>query len=279
MANLLQKTEDEIKESRIEKKSQVVDIGEKYEIMTGNDQVGSLDSRLLPNLHRKWLPSVLDQGPYNSQLYRNSQEQEFYEGFIQPLFRIYKKIQSKKHFDKVDGIQTYQWEKEVSMNALGAERALFETEDGERKSVRLGEVEIILILAVHIMDDITTWKIGKVALRFGCSVDWIRNFKKKIKRAYGSIAERKLEEHLELQLDRCESILDVYMDRAKRGDHYAAKIVKDFMDKEDQYIMPTIEQLPVKDTEENRQIIIDRLAKINQIVSRNKLEDKSKKEV
>ena len=274
--NLIKGTEYEKDLNWEEEKSQVVDIGEKYELMTGRREsdAGNLDARLLPNLHKRWIPSVNYQGPYNAKLYRNGIEQEYYETFIQPLFRIYKKICAQKHFAKIDGFQSHQWDKTVDIDALGCERALFEREDGTRKSVKIGEIEITLILAVHLMDDVSTYRYEKVARRFGSSIEWVRNFRKKLKKIYGSLMQRSAEEHLELQMERCETLLDTYMEKAKDGDHLAAKIVKDFMDKEDQYIMPTIEQIPAKDNEENRKMVMNRLEKI---FDRKKLEDKSKK--
>lgn len=273
------KIEDEIKEARTEEKSKVVNVGEKYEVTTGIEEVkaGNLDARLLPNLHKKWLPSVLDQGPYNANLYKDSLEQEFYETFIQPLFNIYKKgvfrdICLKQRF------QTRHWNKTIKTDILGPEAGLFiTTKNGvQRPKVSIGEVETTLILASHFIEDIYIYSEKKVARRFGATVSWVKSFHKKIQNVYGKYMAVKAEEHLEKQMGRCEVMLDTFLAKARAGDHYAAKIVKDFMDKEDQYIVPTIEQLPVKDTEENRQKVMDRLEKI--FNNRKKLEDKSEKQ-
>lgn len=256
------------------KPSQVIDIGEKYQIVTGmdEDKAGGLDPRLMPNLHKRWMPSDLNEGrPYNAQLYKNAAEQEFYEGFIQPLFKAYKTGRYKVGLSIRDNIQTHHWEKLVSLNALGPEKALFENKRG-RKRVYIGEVETTLILIVHLMDDIVRYKISKVALRFGASIYWVKKIRKKIKEIYGKLIPEKIEDHIEKQLERCEAMLDTFITKAKDGDPYAAKIVKEFMDKEDQYIMPTLEQLPAKDTEEKRNEAIERLEKI---FERKKIEEKT----
>lgn len=243
--------------------SEVIDIGEKYQLVTGvdEDEAGGLDSRLLPNLHKKWMPSETIQGPYNSKLYKSSGEQEFYEGFIQPLFNAYRTGKYRHGMAAKEGIQTHNWEKRVNLDALGPEKALFVKDDG-RTHALLGEIEIVLILAVHVMDDLTRYGIAKVARRIGCSIKWVRDFRKKVQQAYGKMAIKSVEDHLETQMSRCEGILDTFMTKARDGDPYAAKIVKDFMDKEDQYIMPTLEQMPAKETEEKRNEAMERLEKI-----------------
>lgn len=220
------------------------------------------------------MPEVLGQGPYNSQLYKNSTEQEFYENFIQPLFNIYKTGQWRKHFDVEENIQRHNWEKHVSIDVLGPERALFEKDDGSRKSLSVGEIETVLILVTHLIDDLYKYRISKIAKRFGASVEWVKSFRKKIQKAYGKMAAIGVEEHIERQLGRCEGILDTFIERARDGDHYAAKIVKDFMDKEDQYIIPTLDQMPAKETEESRNATIERLEKI---FGRKRIEDKSER--
>lgn len=277
MADRLKKINEEIENSKIEKQSKVIDVGEKYEIMTGIEEAkaGNLDAKLLPNLHRRWLPSVLDQGPYNAQLYKNSMEQEFYETFIQPLVAIHKKGKSREYFDKQKNFTTNNWNKKIKVSALGPEAGLFTRSNGSQKThVNIGEVEATLILVSHLVEDIYIYSLPKVARRFGASVQWVRNFRNRIQNVYGKHMALRAEEHLERQMGRCELMLDTFMAKARAGDPYAAKVVKDFMDKEDQYLIPTIEQLPVKDTEENRQKVWDRLEKI---IDRRKIEDKSGK--
>lgn len=266
-----QKVNELIEESQ---PSKAVDIGEKYTLVTGidEDKAGGLDARLMPNLHKRWIPSKLVAGPYNGQLYKDSAEQEFYENFIQPLFIAYKTGQYKKHFDAEDNILRHNWDKHVNIDALGPEKVLFERRDGNQKSVSVGEIETTLILVTHFLDDLYKYSYYKIARRFGSSVRWVSEFRKRLQRAYGKMAAVGIEEHLERQLGRCEGILDTFMEKARDGDPYAAKIVKDFMDKEDQYIMPTLEQVPVKDTEETRNAAMDRLEKI---FERKKVEGKT----
>ncbi|MFX0022181.1 MAG: hypothetical protein ACFE9S_07630 [Candidatus Hermodarchaeota archaeon] len=256
------------------KPSDVINVGEKYELVTGIDEnkAGGLDSRLMPNLHKRWIPSDHTQGmPYNAQLYKNASEQEFYEGFIQPLYQVYKTGQFRKGMNFRNGIFTHNWEKHVNLEALGPEKYLFKKADG-RKSACIGEIEVTLILVTHLLDDLYKYRKSKIARRFGATVEWVGAFKKRIQSVYGKLAQISLEDHLEKQLGRCESLLDTYMERAKDGDHYAAKIVKDFMDKEDQYIMPTVEQLPAKETEEERSRAIKRL---EDIFERKRIEGKT----
>ena len=266
------------KESLLEKgfakPSKVIDIGEKYEIVTGipEDKAGGLDSRLMPNLHQKWLPEVNIEGPYNDQLYKSYNEQVFYENFIQPLFKLYKYGINKKHFDIIQSLHTHNWEKKINIEVLGPEKALFKKENGEVKSLTVGEIEVTLILVTHFLDDLYKYSARKIARRFGSSVSWVGDFRKRIQKAYGKMISTQIDDHLEMQLQRCEGILDTFMEKARDGDPYAAKIVKEFMDKEDQYIMPTLEQLPVKDSEEKNAAAMKRL---EEIFSRKKeLEDK-----
>lgn len=265
-----------------DKESQVIDIGEKYQLVTGVNEAANLDAQLLPNLHKKWIPSELSQGPYNKQLYKDSIEQEFYESFIQPLFIAHRTNKYRKNADAQDNILRHHWEKRISIDALGPEKVLFERQDGNYRSVSIGEIETTLILVTHFLDDLYKYSYRKIARRFGASVAWVKEFRKRLQRAYGKLASVGLEEHLERQLGRCEGILDTFMERARDGDHYAAKIVKDFMDKEDQYIMPTLEQLPAKDTEETRNAAMDRLeniikGKLERKEEMKKIEDKNEK--
>lgn len=242
--------------------SAVIDIGEKYQLVTGmdEDKAGGLDSRLMPNLHKKWIP-ICEEGPYNNKLYKNASEQEFYENFIQPLYKIYLTAKYSKNLDQKDGIQKIHWERRINLDVLGPEKALFEGTD-KRTHALMGEIEIVLILAVHIIDDLTRYQESKVAKRIGCSINWIKNFRRRIQNSYGKMIMRNAEDHIELQMNRCEAILDTFMTKAKDGDPYAAKIVKDYMDKEDQYIMPTLDQIPAKETEEKRNETLKRLEKI-----------------
>lgn len=254
--------------------SQVIDIGENYELVTGidEDKAGGLDSRLMPNLHQRWIPSELSQGPYNDKLYKNSAEQEFYEGFIQPLFQIYKTGQFKKAMAAKERILTYNWEKKINIEVLGPEKALFQRADGMPKSLTIGEIEVTLILVTHFLDDLPKYKKSIIARRFGSSIAWVDSFRKKIQSVYGKLASISIEEHLEKQMMRCEAILDTYMEKAMSGNTQAAGVVRVFMDKEDQYIMPTMDQIPAKDTEEKRDAAIERLEKI---FERRKIEDKN----
>jgi hypothetical protein len=276
--NEVQAKVEELKQPIESKPSDVIDVGEKYQIVTGidEDQAGGIDPRLLPNLHQKWMPSELSEGrPYNSKLYKSAAEQEFYEGFIQPLFKIYKSAKFRHGMDIKNGIRRNHWERRINMDALGPEKALFEGDDGKTHAL-LGEVEIILILAVHVMDDLTRYQPSKVAKRIGCSIEWLRKFRKRIQNAYGKMAIRSVEDHLELQMMRCEGVLDTFMTEAREGDPYAAKIAKDFMDKEDQYIMPTLDQLSFKDTPEEKIAVLERVKKIvSDSLEAKKIEDKN----
>lgn len=245
--------------------SQVINIGEKYELVTGIDEgkAANLNARLLPNLHNKWIPSEEGYGGrYNKELYKSSEEQEFYEEFIQPLFKIYKEGQFHKHVDAKENILRHNWDKKVNIEALGPEKALFQKADGSNKSVSVGEIEVTLILVTHFISDLYKYNYRRIARRFGATVGWVGAFRKRIQSVYGKMASISLEEHLDRQLGRCEGILDTFVEKARDGDHYAAKVVKEFMDKEDQYIMPTLEQLPVKDTPEEREETLKRIKKI-----------------
>lgn len=271
--NIIRDEINEAKKPIIDPPSKVVDIGEKYQLLTGKDEdtAGNLNSRLLPNLHQVWIPSELSEGrPYNKHLYKDAAEQEFYKTFIQPLFNIYRKGQYKKYMSAKDGIQRHHWEKRINLEVLGPEKALFDRPDGDCYAC-VGEIETTLILTVHLMDNLYKYNIAKIAKRFGCSMQWVTDFKKKIQRAYGKLAAIAIEEHLEKQLNRCEGLLDTFLERARDGDPIAAKIVKDFMDKEDQYIIPTLDQIPAKDTEEKRNEAMERLEKI---FARKQIEDK-----
>lgn len=265
---------EEAKKPIESKPSQVVDIGEKYQLITGRDEytAGNLSPKLLPNLHQRWIPSELSEGrPYNKQLYKDAAEQEFYETFIQPLFAIYRTNQYKKKLCAGDKISRLHWEKKINLEVLGPEKVLFDKPDGDCYAC-VGEIETTLILTVHLMDNLYKYGISKIARRFGCSTSWIIGFKKKIQKAYGKLAVVTIEDHLEKQLNRCEGMLDTFLEKARDGDPIAAKIVKDFMDKEDQYIMPTLDQMPAKDTEEKRNETMIRLEKI---FARKQIEDKN----
>lgn len=265
--------------------SKIIDIGEKYELVTGIDEnkAANLDARLLPNLHQKWLPSELSMGGlYNAQLYKDAIEQEFYESFIQPLFKIYKHGQFSGHFAGEEKIMTHNWEKKVSIDVLGPERVLFEKDDGDKRALTVGEIETTLILTVHLIDDLYRYGTNKIARRFGASVKWVKGFRKKIQKAYGRMASISVEDHIERQLGRCEGILDTFLTKARDGDHYAAKVVKDYIELEDKYIIPTVDQLSAKDTQEDRDEAMERLSKImvenlKREEEIKKIEDKSEK--
>lgn len=263
--NDMQKDIAELKKPIESEPSEVIDIGEKYQIVTGmdEDKAGGVDPRLMPNLHHKWMPSELWEGkPYNDKLYKDAAEQEFYETFIQPLFKIYKFGLYTKHSDAQSNIMRHNWEKKINIEALGPEKALFERDNDSKRSLSVGEIETTLILTVHLIDNLYRYRTSKIAKRFGSSTAWVNSFRKKIQKAYGRMAAISIEDHVERQLGRCEGILDTFITKARGGDPYAAKVVKDYIELEDKYIIPTVEQLSAKDSQENKEETIKRLEEI-----------------